>query len=105
MARREGGSPPRTRTSRTASSPASGERGPSALEADMPELSVPQPTKRPPGRPPGRRPVAARHTVRLDEARHEALTHLADIHGRSVHSLIIEAIDALLRKPDAIGLT
>lgn len=105
MARREGGSPPRAQASRTASSLAPGERDLSPLEADMPDLSVSQPTKRPPGRPPRRKPVVARHSVRLDKARHEALTHLAETHDRSIHSLIIEAIDALLRKPDAVGLT
>ncbi|WP_157091888.1 hypothetical protein [Methylobacterium nodulans] len=63
------------------------------------------PAKRPPGRPPGRRPVAARHSVRLDGARQEALARLAERRGQSVHSLIIEAIDDLIRKPDGVGLS
>lgn len=71
----------------------------------MPEIIAPMPTKRPPGRPSGRRPVAARHSVRLDEARQEALISLSEQHGRSVHSLIIEAIDALIRRGGTVGLS
>jgi predicted HicB family RNase H-like nuclease len=70
----------------------------------MPELSVSQPLKRSPGRPPGRKPIAARYTIRLDEARHEALQRISDERGRSLHSLVLEAIDDLLRKPGGVGL-
>ncbi|QRE78275.1 hypothetical protein F1D61_33125 (plasmid) [Methylobacterium aquaticum] len=55
------------------------------------------------GRPRGRRPVAARQTVYLDEARHAALVRLAEDRGRSVHSLILEGIDAVIGKPSATG--
>ena len=51
------------------------------------------------GRPKGKRDVAARHTVYLDAARHDALTRMAEDRGRSVHSLIIEGIDHVVGKP------
>jgi hypothetical protein len=55
------------------------------------------------GRPRGKRPVAARQTIYLDEARHAALTRLAEDRGRSVHSLIIEGIDHVIGKPMKVG--
>lgn len=98
MARREGASPPRARKPRAGTSSAGDATDVPSSEADMQEALEPQPTKRPPGRPPGRRAVAARHTVYLDEARQESLARLAQSGGRSVHSLILEAIDDLVRK-------
>ncbi|TFZ54928.1 hypothetical protein E4V01_24240 [Methylorubrum sp. Q1] len=55
------------------------------------------------GRPRGRRSVAARQTVYLDEARHAALVRIAEDRGRSVHSLILEGIDAVIGKPARPG--
>lgn len=51
------------------------------------------------GRPKGKRDVAGRATVHLDAARLKALHELAEDRGRSVHSLIIEGIDAVIGKP------
>jgi len=51
------------------------------------------------GRPKGKRPVDARVTVYLDGARHAALVKIAADRGRSVHSLILEGIDAVTGKP------
>jgi hypothetical protein len=51
------------------------------------------------GRPKGKRPVDARVTVYLDSARHAALVKIAADRGRSVHSLILEGIDAVTGKP------
>ena len=51
------------------------------------------------GRPKGKREIGARMTVYLDSARHEALVRLANDRGRSVHSLILEGIDAITEKP------
>ena len=92
MAGREGDPPPRARKPR----PETPAAAPS--EIDMQEAVATQPTKRPPGRPPGRRSVAAKHTVYLDEGRQMSLARLAQNGGRSVHSLILEAIDDLVRK-------
>ena len=51
------------------------------------------------GRPKGKREVAGKQTVHLDPARLQALRDLAADRGRSVHSLIIEGIDAIIGKP------
>jgi hypothetical protein len=51
------------------------------------------------GRPKGKREIDARMTVYLDSARHDALVRLANDRGRSVHSLILEGIDAVTGKP------
>jgi len=51
------------------------------------------------GRPKGKREVAGRATVHLDAARLAALHELAVDRGRSIHSLIIEGIDAVIGKP------
>lgn len=51
------------------------------------------------GRPKGKREIDARMTVYLDAARHDALVRLAADRGRSVHSLILEGIDAITEKP------
>lgn len=49
------------------------------------------------GRPPGRRrEVANRLTVHLDAGRDKALKRMAVDQERSVHSLVIEAIDKLI---------
>ena len=53
----------------------------------------------PRGRPKGKREVEARLTLYLDARRHEALRRLAADRGRSIHSLVIEAVDALTGKP------
>jgi hypothetical protein len=54
------------------------------------------------GRPPGnKREVANRLTVCLDRARDEALKAIAADHERSVHSLVIEAIDRLIGRARA----
>lgn len=103
MARREG-APPRTRKPRTAPTLKASDAGAPPSEAPMPEAVEHHPVKRPPGRPPGRRAVAARHSVRLNEAQYGALAQLAQEHGRSIHSLILEAIDALIRK-GSVGLS
>lgn len=103
MARREG-APTRPRKPRPAPTLKASDAGAPPSEAPMPEAIEHQSVKRPPGRPPGRRPVAARHSVRLNEAQHEALALLAQQHGRSIHSLILEAIDAFIRK-GAVGLS
>ncbi len=58
---------------------------------------------RPRGRPKGKRAVAARQTVYLDDARHAALSRIAEDRGRSVHSLIIEGIDRVIGKPMRAG--
>ncbi|WP_132251563.1 ribbon-helix-helix protein, CopG family [Methylobacterium segetis] len=71
----------------------------------MSEVATQPPIKRPPGRPPGRREVAARFTVRLDGARYAALNRLAETQGRSLHSLILEAIDDLAQKRGPVGLS
>lgn len=105
MARRERATSPRARKAATASEPRPGDPGNPSPETEMPEISVSQPAKRSPGRPPGRKPIAARYTIRLDEARHEALQRIADERGRSLHSLVLEAIDDLLRKPGGVGLS
>lgn len=55
------------------------------------------------GRPKGKRPIAARQTIYLDEARHQALARLAEDRGRSVHSLILEGIDHVIDKPKTPG--
>lgn len=104
MARREGASSSSAHKSETASGPQPGDAG-NLPEAEMQEVSMSQPAKRPPGRPPGRRPVAARITIRFDEARHEALQRLAEERGRSLHSLVLEAVDDLLRKPGGVGVS
>lgn len=70
-----------------------------APEPAAAEVTVP----RTGGRPRGRRAVAARQTVYLDEARHAALIRIAEDRGRSVHSLILEGIDAVIGKPAAPG--
>lgn len=103
MAQRDGEPPARARNARTPAAPGDA-AGPPAQGADEPGASALPAAKRPPGRPPGRRPVAARHTIRLDEARQGALVRLAAVHGRSVHSLILEAIDDLLRKRSDLGV-
>ncbi len=51
------------------------------------------------GRPKGKREIDARVTVYLDSARHAALVKIATDRGRSVHSLILEGIDAVTGKP------
>lgn len=51
------------------------------------------------GRPKGKREIDARVTVYLDSARHAALVKIAADRGRSVHSLILEGIDAVTEKP------
>jgi hypothetical protein len=51
------------------------------------------------GRPKGKREIDARVTVYLDAARHAALVKIAADRGRSVHSLILEGIDAVTDKP------
>jgi len=51
------------------------------------------------GRPKGKREIDARVTVYLDSARHAALVKIAADRGRSVHSLILEGIDAVTGKP------
>ena len=61
------------------------------------------PSPKPTGRPKGRRSVAARQTVYLDDARHAALTRLAEDRGRSIHSLILEGIDHVIGKPTPKG--
>lgn len=103
MVRREG-TPPRTRKPRTAPALKTSDAGAPPSEAPMPEAVEHQPAKRPPGRPPGRRAVAARHNVRLSESQYGALAQLAQQNGRSIHSLILEAIDALIRK-NSVGLS
>lgn len=103
MVRREG-APSRARKPRTAPDLKASDAGAPASEAPMPEAIEIQPAKRPPGRPPGRRAVAARHSVRLNEAQHDALAQLAHEHGRSIHSLILEAIDGFIRR-GSVGLS
>lgn len=76
---------------------------PSSTEPASPSTPGPTSTKRAGGRPRGRRPVAARQTVYLDEDRHAALSRLADGRGRSIHSLILEGIDAVIGKPAPTG--
>ena len=51
------------------------------------------------GRPKGKREVAGKQTVHLDAARLRALQDMAADRNRSVHSLIIEGIDAVIGKP------
>lgn len=104
MARREGARPPRARKA-TATEPDKGAPGSQQPEVEMSEVATQPPVKRPPGRPPGRREVAARFTVRLDGARYATLNSLADAQGRSLHSLILEAIDDLARKRGPLGLS
>ena len=64
---------------------------PERSEADTPAKRV--------GRPKGKREIGARMTVYLDAGRHDALVRLAADRGRSVHSLILEGIDAITEKP------
>ncbi|GEP12538.1 hypothetical protein MGN01_43830 [Methylobacterium gnaphalii] len=105
MARREGGRPPRAGKN-TVAEPETGDVGSQRPEGEVSEVTAEQPTKRPPGRPPGsRREVAARFTVRLDGSRYDALSQLADSEGRSLHSLMLEAIDDLMRKRGGVGLS
>jgi hypothetical protein len=52
-----------------------------------------------PGRPRGKRDIEARVTVYLDAARHDALVKIAADRRRSIHSLILEGIDAITGKP------
>lgn len=56
-------------------------------------------TKAKGGRPRGRREIAGRQTVHLDEKRLAALQEMAEDRGRSIHSLIIEGIDAVIGRP------
>lgn len=58
-----------------------------------------EPTQRGRGRPKGKREVEARLTLYLDARRHEALRLLAADRGRSIHSLLIEAVDTMIGKP------
>lgn len=76
---------------------------PDLVDSASPSGPEPTLTKRAGGRPRGRRPVAARQTVYLDEDRHAALSRLADGRGRSIHSLILEGIDAVIGKPAPTG--
>lgn len=78
----------------------SAEPAPPAAAPDPEPEAEPAPKR---GRPRGRRPVANRQTVYLDEARYEALARIAEDRGRSIHSLLIEGVDAVIGKPAAPG--
>lgn len=105
MPRREGAPPARARKSKTASEPRQGDAGNPSPEAEMTALSTPHSEKRPPGRPPGGRAFVARHSVRLDAAQQEALMTIAGQRGQSVHSLLLEAVDAFIRDARPLGLS
>jgi hypothetical protein len=68
-----------------------------------PAAIEPTPTNRARGRPKGRRQVDARLTLYLDEPRHAALVRMAEYQGRSIHSLILEGVDHVIKKPVISG--
>lgn len=105
MARREGAPPPRARKPRTEALSAGDNTGAAFSEVNMQEAVATQPTKRPPGRPPGGRPFVARHSIRLNAAQQEALMTIAGQRGQSVHSLLLEAVDAFIRSARPLGLS
>ncbi|WP_157091620.1 hypothetical protein [Methylobacterium nodulans] len=83
-------------------------RAPAAAAGDellliTPPLAPPSNArKRKPGRPRVARQVASKQTVYLNDARHDALVEIAIAEERSMHSVILEAIDryvARRRKP------
>lgn len=53
--------------------------------------------KRKPGRPRRARQVASKQTVYLDEPRHDALVQIAIDDDRSMHAVILDALDKYIR--------
>lgn len=100
MVRRDGPPRPRARKSSAVSSSEAGE-GPSSSEVDITEIVAAQPEKRPPGRPRRAREIAATHKVRLDARTHADLMRLSDERHRSIHSILLEGIEDVIRKLDA----
>lgn len=97
MAQRDGKPPVRACSGRKLTS--EGAPDPQSLATGTVDPSDPQSIRRPPGRPPRRLPAVARYTIRLDAERHDALLSLsADDGDRSLHSIVMEAIDDYIRK-------
>lgn len=73
---------------------------PNPSQGQMPDKEGER-AKRPMGRPRRGHEVVASHTVRLGAQAQADLTRLAKDRGRSIHSIILEGIDDVIRKLDA----
>ncbi len=68
--------------------------------APEPEPAADPGSKR--GRPRGRREVHSRQTLYLDQDRYDAIARIAEGKGRSIHSVLLEAVDAFIGKPEPV---